>query len=98
MIIFRVSSGYKPSRSRKIPVSIDNYYANLNANFLEGIATETDIQLKSLNNTKLQSVKLINLSHLEFRKKVFVGLAGNVRNKIILKEGNSKFNRFRKTL
>jgi hypothetical protein len=67
MITFRVSSGYKPSRNRKIPVSIDNFYVNLNANFFEGIAAETDIQLKSLNNTKLQSVKLTNLSQLEFR-------------------------------
>jgi hypothetical protein len=71
MIIFRVSSGYKPSRNRKISVSIDKYYANLNANFLEEIAAETDIQLKFLNNTNLQSVTLINLSHLAYRKNVF---------------------------
>jgi hypothetical protein len=41
MILFRVSSGYKPHQNRKMSVFPDNYYAYLNTNLFEEIAAET---------------------------------------------------------
>jgi hypothetical protein len=42
---------------------------------------------------KLQSMKLPNFSHLEFRKKVIEGLALNIRKRMIRKERKTNFSR-----
>jgi hypothetical protein len=41
----------------------------------------------------LQSLKLPNLSRLEFRKKVIEGFAGNFRNSMVRNERKTKCNR-----
>jgi hypothetical protein len=68
MIPFRASSGYKPPRSRQMPVSMLYFVANL----FEEIDDETNRYTSETNlyNKNLQSAKLLYLSYLELRKKV----------------------------
>jgi hypothetical protein len=70
-----------------MPVSPDEFFMlYFNANLFEEIAAETNSYIskknKKLYNMNLHSANLTTLSHLEFCKKVFEVLVGNILNKL----------------